>query len=197
MILRLELKEPIQHRFLFSCLANSFKPITIIPMSTSKGRTKKEYLARGIFLTVTIAVMALIFIQSAMPDYISSEESNIIVIFITSVIEKTGKTVSNRELIEFLVRKAAHFTEYALFGASLFATVRAFLGKRFVEKGKGGNRLLYLISWILGTLYAVTDEVHQLFVPGRYGKWTDVVIDSAGLALGALICLMIFRNRSR
>ena len=166
-------------------------------MSTSKGLTKKEYLARGIFLTVTIAIMALIFIQSAMPDYISSEESNIIVIFITSVIEKTGKTVSNRELIEFLVRKAAHFTEYALFGASLFATVRAFLGKRFAAKGKGGNRLLYLISWILGTLYAVTDEVHQLFVPGRYGKWTDVVIDSAGLALGALICLMIFRNRSR
>ena len=159
-------------------------------MKQNTSITKKERTLRIISLAITVAIMVLIFAQSAMPDYLSTEESNIIVVLITNIIEKTGKTVSNEELLQFIVRKTAHFTEYAAFGASLFATAGAFLGRKL------HLRILFFIAWATGTLYAVTDEIHQLFVPGRYGQWTDVAIDAAGVALGALICLLFLGRRT-
>ena len=163
--------------------------------------TKKERTLRIISLTITVAIMILIFVQSAMPDYVSSEESNIIVILIESVIEKTGRTVSNRDLVEFVIRKIAHFTEYAAFGASLLFTTSCFLGcnnknnKTDGEPRKKLSGILFLlIPWLFGIFYAATDEIHQLFVPGRYGKFHDVLIDSAGVAVGILICYFILRN---
>jgi VanZ family protein len=41
--------------------------------------------------------------------------------------------------------------------------------------------------WPAGIAYAITDEVHQLFVPGRVGAPLDVVIDSVGVAAGVLL----------
>ncbi|HEY54392.1 MAG TPA: VanZ family protein [Caldilineae bacterium] len=62
---------------------------------------------------------------------------------------------------------------------------------------KGGHALAYGILWMLwwratgrpwlalafAVLYAIFDEVHQLFVPGRNGWWLDVVVDTAGALL--------------
>ena len=42
-----------------------------------------------------------------------------------------------------------------------------------------------------GILYAITDEVHQLYIPGRSGKWQDVCIDSIGVLLGIFVLLLI------
>ncbi len=39
------------------------------------------------------------------------------------------------------------------------------------------------LAWLLAFLYAVSDEFHQSFVPGRYASWVDVMIDSAGAAI--------------
>ena len=162
--------------------------------------TKKDLTLRIISIAITVAIMVFIFVQSAMPDYVSSEESNIIVILIESIIEKTGRTVSNRDLVEFVIRKIAHFTEYAAFGASLLFTANCFLGynkannKTNDEPRKKLSGILFFLPWLFGTLYAATDEIHQLFVPGRYGKFHDVLIDSAGVAVGILICYFILRN---
>ena len=43
------------------------------------------------------------------------------------------------------------------------------------------NKLKY--AWLLAFLYAISDEFHQSFVPGRYASWVDVLIDSAGAAI--------------
>ena len=43
------------------------------------------------------------------------------------------------------------------------------------------------MAWGAATLYAATDEFHQLFVPGRAGLPTDVLIDATGAALGLLV----------
>ena len=50
------------------------------------------------------------------------------------------------------------------------------------------KRMLY--SFLIGIEYAIIDEVHQLFIDGRAGKVTDVLIDSVGVALG--ICTLMF-----
>ena len=42
-------------------------------------------------------------------------------------------------------------------------------------------------AWVVGTLYAASDEIHQLFVPGRSGQLRDVFLDSAGVAAGILL----------
>ena len=47
------------------------------------------------------------------------------------------------------------------------------------------------LAWAVGTLYAVSDEIHQIYVPGRAGRLSDVLIDSAGAAAGALVLLIV------
>src|SRR4051812_46846724 len=70
---------------------------------------------------------------------------------------------------DYVLRKCAHVTEYAILGALLL---------RALERP--------LPAWLLGVLYACTDELHQHFVRGRHAAPLDVAIDSCGLALGVL-----------
>ena len=47
------------------------------------------------------------------------------------------------------------------------------------------------ISTMLGILYAISDEIHQSFTPGRGPKITDVFIDSLGVFFGIIVILLI------
>ena len=44
-----------------------------------------------------------------------------------------------------------------------------------------------VLPWVIGTIYAVSDEVHQLFVEGRSCEVRDMLLDSAGVAAGVLL----------
>lgn len=59
------------------------------------------------------------------------------------------------------------------------------------------KRRRYLLPWLIVTIYAATDEVHQLYVPGRSGSIKDVLLDSFGAACGLGILFLIRRRRSR
>ena len=85
------------------------------------------------------------------------------------------------ELMSFPVRKAAHMTEYLVF----YCTVR--FGLHFTYRTSNVKRRL-LTALAIVFLYACTDEFHQLFVPGRAGRFTDVLIDCFGCAVVTLIC---------
>ncbi len=75
-----------------------------------------------------------------------------------------------------LTRKLGHMTEFALLGASLMLLFRQFPLPEWVRWfGTVGG----------GILTAAGDEVHQLFVPDRAGNPVDVMIDLAGLVIGA------------
>lgn len=93
------------------------------------------------------------------------------------------------ELIErmsYPVRKCAHVTEYVI----LYLTVLLgfFNEIRTSEKLSENNNQKKSMTWgampwmtfLFTFLYACTDEFHQLFVPGRAGMFTDVLIDSSG-----------------
>lgn len=73
-----------------------------------------------------------------------------------------------------IVRKTAHVCEYALLGYLVYLLLK--------EHGCGRPWLAFVICFA----YAVTDEVHQYFVPGRTGSVTDVLIDSAGITIGTV-----------
>lgn len=46
---------------------------------------------------------------------------------------------------------------------------------------------------LTGALYAASDEFHQLFVPGRSGQISDVLLDSAGVCFGVLLGMLFWR----
>lgn len=77
--------------------------------------------------------------------------------------------------LHFLIRKAGHLTEYAILALLL-------------RRALGGHGLRpLLLALVIATAYAVTDELHQIFVPGRTPSPWDVLID----ATGALIALAL------
>ena len=77
-----------------------------------------------------------------------------------------------------ILRKGAHMTEYAILGLLL---LRA-LGRE-------------LPAFALGIAYAVTDEIHQHFVRGRHASPVDVLIDTAGVAIGVFLVSRLFQTR--
>ena len=88
------------------------------------------------------------------------------------------------ERTEKIIRKIAHFSIYALVGFLLMGLVSTF-------KLKEKNRIL--ISLILGVLYATSDEIHQLFSPGRSAQITDVYIDTLGILVGIFVILLFIK----
>ena len=86
------------------------------------------------------------------------------------------------ELLSTIVRKCAHFCEFGLLGFNLMGWLRL---RRWERPRIAAARL----AWLLGTLYAVTDELHQLLVSERAPGLLDVLIDSAGVLAGALVMM--------
>lgn len=81
-----------------------------------------------------------------------------------------------------IIRKLAHFSIYALVGVWIMAFMSTF-DIRLYKK--------WIISMLVGVLYAASDEFHQSFVPGRGPSIVDVGIDSLGVLTGILAVLII------
>lgn len=80
-------------------------------------------------------------------------------------------------LFDLILRKLAHVGEYAVLALLLVQALRL--------HGLSPKRAV-LMAACISALYAVSDEVHQTFVPGRNGVWRDVGIDAVGIAGAAL-----------
>lgn len=85
--------------------------------------------------------------------------------------------------------KILHFFEYGIFSFLLFL---AFFtsGREFLKKN------VFVLSSIIGTAYAVTDEIHQGFVPGRSSEFLDFVADTLGIIMVQL-CIWLYLKRKR
>lgn len=91
--------------------------------------------------------------------------------------------------VHFIVRKLAHFTEYAVLG---LLAARAFIK----SSHQSIKRRWFLISLLLVASYALSDEFHQSFVATRTASVYDSLIDASG-GLTALILYSIRRRRTR
>ncbi len=89
--------------------------------------------------------------------------------------------------IVLFVRKCAHVTEYAVLALLVWRALRQ-TGRHDRRPWRWSRAGFALLGT---TLYASSDEIHQLFVPSREGRFEDVVIDAAGAALG-LFALWLF-----
>jgi VanZ family protein len=82
-------------------------------------------------------------------------------------------------LEDFLIKKTAHFVIYFVLGVATFRALKN-------TSGLPVPRLLFWTIIICG-LYAVSDEIHQSFVPGRGPSVRDVIIDLVGTSSALVV----------
>ena len=143
-------------------------------------------------ILLTVLVMTLIFIQSALPGDLSADFSNSSVQPIVQLMDGDLFTIDR------VVRKLAHVTEYLVLGLCLMVNVLDLRKSREGQRPQGGRRSVIAdcgIAWAVGTIYAVTDEFHQTLVPGRSGEVLDVCIDAAGVLCGVVVMSVIAERR--
>lgn len=131
----------------------------------------------------TLGCMILIFYMSHKPAAESGEMSGFIVEWLLR--HGIGKKAAGS--LDFIVRKCAHMSEYFA-----LTVCESFLLINIRKDYSAGTRIF---AAILAVLYAMSDEIHQLFVPGRAGRVLDVIIDSVGITLAFLIITLYFKCR--
>lgn len=159
-----------------------------------------RYKHTGVVLSVllVLAVMAAIFFFSSQTGGESGGLSEAIVTALLRMFRPGFDRLPAYELAAlyetwgFWVRKAAHFTEFAALGLAW---------RLLLDQFRCVALPALLWAWLLSTLYAVTDEVHQMFVDGRAPAVRDVCIDSAGALCGVLVMMLLLwlirRRRQR
>lgn len=105
-----------------------------------------------VFWVLSVVCMGVIFYLSSRTADQSSRESGAVLAWLT-------RLLGDGRLTDFLVRKSAHFLEYTGLCLLLSFACAATWGRRYTA-----------VSLPIASLYAITDEVHQCFVPGRSAR---------------------------
>ena len=132
---------------------------------------------KTIKLILLISWMFLIYYMSSLNSDISSNQSGFIVNFISGLLN-----LNNIDLITYVIRKLAHVFEYLILYILLSINIKELKLKNYE-----------IISFILTIVYSFTDEVHQLFIPGRAGQLQDILIDLIGIMLGYISYILYLR----
>ena len=158
---------------------------------TETKQSVKQVLLRNLAGVLAIVWMCVIFAFSAQTKEESSAVSES---FSYRVVSSTNfffhldmddaRVREIADAIEGFVRKAAHMTEYGILSVLLYIWI-------------GQWPMSFLRRWGTAfgaaTVYAATDEIHQLFVAGRSGRFTDVCIDGLGAGLGIFVFILLVR----
>ncbi len=150
----------------------------------------KRIIISVFLVAMVLGWMFLIFSMSAEPAELSTETSGNTIRKIYNIIYPGFSDMSETEQQEIIdasqhfVRKAAHFSIYTILGVLLSINCLYHFKNKWLRT---------LLPVFLGALYAVSDEIHQLYVPGRSGEIRDVLIDSAGVAVGCIIVLSVYQ----
>lgn len=136
-------------------------------------KSKKLYIAVS-WLLVAVC-MGIIFYLSAQNGEESSELSGS---FVTAILEYLKISVD-----EGLLRSFAHMLEFTGLAVLLFNAVYSTRNLKITPA----------IAFAGTAAYAITDEIHQIFVPGRAFQLTDILVDSTGALIGAAAAFVILK----
>lgn len=117
-------------------------------------------------------VMGLIFRFSSQVAYESAQTSFSLLLFIENLLSVTFDHA--------LLRKLAHAFEYFVLSSTIFFAMHISFG-----------RIRPVFTVVLSTFYGITDEIHQIFVPGRACMAFDVFVDMCGATVGVLMCVFL------
>ena len=144
----------------------------------------KKIQVKIINIILIVAWMGIVFEFSNQKGTKSSNTSRKVTVAVVQAV--SDKTVEENEPIiektEKVIRKLAHYTIYTVGGFLI-------MNYTYTTNLKLKEKVLYSIAF--GTGYAVTDELHQFFMPGRSARVFDVGIDTLGVLTGITIYVMI------
>lgn len=135
--------------------------------------TLKRKLYIAVSWILVIICMGIIYYLSAQNGEESSELSSS---FVTVLLERLGLTIN-----EAVLRNFAHCLEFMGLSVLMFNAVYTTFE----------TKLTPVIAFAGTVIYAITDEIHQIFVPDRAFQLTDILVDSTGAFIGALASLII------
>jgi VanZ family protein len=138
------------------------------------------------WLLAAIVWMASIFLLTQLP-YFKGENT-------AKVIRKAAETNSNTTIaqnvhpvkikdLNIIVRKTTHVIVFGMLAILLYKSLSAF-------------QYSFILSWMVTVLYAVTDEWHQSFMPGRVAAYKDVLFDSLGAFIALFLIYIISKKKN-
>ena len=142
-----------------------------------------------LYWSLVILWMGIIFYLSHQPATESNDLSKGITEKIINIIEILTKDLEvDISGFNHIIRKMSHFGAYFILGV---------LVVKAIGQNKPLNIKLFIASVTICILYAISDEIHQSFIPGRGPSAMDVLIDSAGSWSGILISNFIIRVKGK
>lgn len=150
-------------------------------------KNKKINIIRIILIILLFITFARIFSFSNQNGVQSSGVSRKVTKILTNNIKKVqAMSKEEKEIFmnnaEKIIRKLAHFSIYTVVGFLMMALMSTYNAKTIIRVS---------ISFGIGVIYAILDEIHQYFIPGRSGRVFDVIIDSFGVLTGICIIMII------
>ena len=148
---------------------------------------KKLNMKQVIGLLLIIIWMIVVFLFSNQQGNASSVTSNKVTKEIIEIMPSTKNLEENKKneivkKVNPIMRKIAHYSIYLVGGILIIF----FISTIVKSEGRG-----VLYSTLIGLIYAITDEIHQMFMDGRTAKVTDVYIDTLGVITGIVIYFTI------
>ena len=158
-----------------------------IKLKNDINKTKKILL---LILVLIGCITIFCFSEFSASD--SSKQSKGVTYNILKVLN--GNKLSEKELTKLtkkvnpVIRKIAHFSIYMTLAIFTYMFIEELNIKSKSEKEKLRKNIVY--TCIFCIIYAIFDEIHQIYVPGRTGKVIDVIIDTLGVCMGIAIILL-------
>ena len=144
---------------------------------------------------IAIICCIIIFSFSAVPATASTKQSKGLTYNVIKLLN--GNKLTEKELVKLtkrvnpVIRKIAHFSIYMILAIFTYMFIEELNIKSKSEKERLRKNILYTCIFCL--IYAIFDEIHQIYVPGRTGKIIDVIIDTLGACMG--ITIILIRNK--
>ena len=144
---------------------------------------------------IAIICCIIIFSFSAAPATASTKQSKGLTYNVIKLLN--GNKLTEKELVKLtkrvnpVIRKIAHFSIYMILAIFTYMFIEELNIKSKSEKERLRKNIIY--TCIFCIIYAIFDEIHQIYVPGRTGKVIDVIIDTLGACMG--ITIILIRNK--
>lgn len=150
-------------------------------------KKKNEILPRVILTALSALTIGVIFFHSSLDAEVSGEESGF---FLEAVNRFLTSIHLDMAVTDFMIRKSAHFFEYAVLGSLLFFTVYSYK-KKAVFSG--------YFTPALGLSVAAADEWIQFYSLGRSSEIRDVLLDFFAVLTATLVCFLVsyFKEKKR
>lgn len=142
---------------------------------------------KWIYRTGLFIMMLIIFFFSHQPGEVSTKVSNAVANTLQIEQQSEHVSVSTQPLFAGLnIRKYAHIILYFLLGVFAVLSVKENQQKWYVK---------LFTAFIICFLYSCSDELHQMFVPGREASIRDLCVDSIGYGIAIVFGLVVVMYR--